>query len=102
MFSILYITAKNKSEAEKLARVLLKAKLIACANIFPIKSQYWWKDKIQSHDEYAIILKTKKKLVKDVIKNVKKHHSYDVPCVIAMPIISGNKDYLKWIGDETR
>jgi periplasmic divalent cation tolerance protein len=99
-FVIIYITTKNVAEARKIANTLVKEKLVACANIIPkIESTYWWKGKIEKSNEATIILKTKKKLVKDVIKRVKELHSYTVPCIITIPITGGNKDFLNWINE---
>ncbi len=97
-----YITAKDGKEAQKIAGVLLKQRLIACANITTIKSSYWWRGKIQKHGEALLIAKTKRNLMKKIIAAVKKHHSYSVPCVNALPILEGNPDFLKWIEEETR
>ena len=93
---------KDEKEAQKIAGVLLKERLIACANITNIKSAYWWRGRIQRHGEALLIAKTKRKLMKKIIATVKKHHSYSTPCVNALPILEGNPDYLKWIDKETK
>lgn len=100
-FIAVYITAKDRKEAEKIAGILLRKRLIACANVMPIKSAYWWKGRIEKHGEFLLIAKTKKSLYKKILAEVKKHHSYSVPCVNALPIIEGNPDYLKWVEEET-
>ncbi len=97
-----YITAKNGKEAQAIASQLLKEKLIACANIFPIDSMYWWNGKMQSRGESAIIAKTKSSNRQKIIKRVKELHSDKVPCVVFWPISGGNKDYLEWTRKETK
>ena len=97
-----YITAKDRKEAKKIAGMLLRKRLIACANVMPVKSAYWWNGKIQEHGEFLLIGKTKKTLYKKILSEVKKHHSYSKPCVNALPILEGNPDYLKWVEDETQ
>ncbi len=98
-----YITTKDPKEAKKIARLLLKERLIACANIIPkIESAYWWKGKIESHPEALLIGKTEKGLEKEIISFVKKHHSYTVPCVNFLPILKGNPDWLAWLEKETK
>ena len=97
-----YITAKDVDEAHSLARRLLEKRLVACVNFFPVKSMYWWKNKIENHDEAVIIAKTRSALADKIIAFVKKNHSYDIPCVNIMPIEKGNPDYFKWIDKETR
>ena len=101
-FSIIYITAPNKEEAEKISRVLLEERLIACANIIDsITSLYWWKGEIQKSGEALLIAKTKESLIDQLIKRVKALHSYECPCIVSFSIAKGNPDFLKWISDET-
>jgi periplasmic divalent cation tolerance protein len=97
------VTAKDKAQARKIARRLLEAKLIACANIVEgVESLFWWQGKIDSATEALLILKTRRSLLKKIILEVKATHSYDTPEVIAMPIIGGSADYLKWIDTSVR
>ncbi len=102
MFVSVYITAKDSSEARKIANFLVKNRLAACANIFPIESIYWWNGKVQNEKEYAIIAKARKDSMKKLTSAVKRIHSYSVPCVVSWPIIEGNKDYFEWVKKETR
>ena len=103
MYTVILITAKNKAQATKIARALLKEKLIACANIVGgVTSLFWWQGAIDSATETLLIIKTKRRLVKKIIAAVKKLHSYDVPEIIALPIVEGNKDYLRWINASVR
>ena len=99
---IILITAKNQQEAEKISQALVHQKLIACANILKdIKSFFWWEGKIDEADEVLLILKTKKSLFRKIEKAVKTLHSYEVPEIIALPIIEGHKPYLKWVNEST-
>jgi len=103
MFIVVFITTANRGEAERISKVLLDARLIACANIIRgIDSRFWWKRKKEKAREYLLIAKTKKALFKKLIKVVKKEHSYDVPEIIALPIISGHKPYLDWINKSVK
>jgi periplasmic divalent cation tolerance protein len=99
MISI-YITCKDNKEAEEISKHLLKRRLIACANLFPIKSFYWWKGKINEDNEIAIIAKTDMTNFEEIKQEVKKLHSYEVPCIVSWKIEQGNEDYLDWIKDE--
>ena len=93
-----YITAPNKSEAEKIVEKLLGKKLIACANvIYNVNSYFVWKNKVQNSKEIIICGKTISKNQKKIIQIVKSLHSYSVPCVIFFDIKNGNRDFLKWI-----
>ena len=98
MYIVVFVTVKDKDEAEKIAAHLVKNKLAACVNIVPgVSSVFWWENKIDQASEVLLIVKTKKALFKKLAAAVKKTHSYSVPEIIALPIIDGNKDYLNWI-----
>ena len=98
-----YITCANIKEAKKISSALVRKKLIACANIFNnVQSVFLWKKKVNLSKEIIIMGKTTKKLQTKIISEVKKIHSYDVPCIIFSKIYSGNKDFLKWISKSTR
>jgi periplasmic divalent cation tolerance protein len=95
-----YITSSNIDTAKKISRMLLEKRLIACANIHPIHSLYWWKDKIEEDDEYAIIAKTEKENYKKIEEEVIRIHDYDVPCIDSWDIDDVNPLYEKWLKSE--
>jgi periplasmic divalent cation tolerance protein len=99
MISI-YTTCKNKKEAKKIADILLKKRLIACANFFPVESRYWWKGKLASGKEYALLMKSKGK-AKEIVKEIEKAHSYNVPG-ISIEKIKTSKKTSKWIKREVK
>ena len=98
---ILYVTCKNSKEAEKITFHLLTKRLIACANIFPIKSMYWWNGKIAKGKEHVIIAKTTANNLKKAEKEIKRMHSYKVPCILSINA-SANKEYLDWLKKEIK
>lgn len=101
--NIVYITAKDKAEAGKIGQELVRLRLVACVNIIEkMNSMYWWEGKIQDDTECVLIAKTRQSLVKKLVKKVKSIHSYSCPCVVSLPIIDGNKDFLDWIKEETK
>jgi len=100
-FIIIYITHKNLKEAKKVAEHLLREKLIACVNYFPIESSYWWKGKIENSKEIVSLMKTKKENWKKVKAEVEKIHPYDVPCIMKIEV-EANKEYFDWIQKETK
>jgi periplasmic divalent cation tolerance protein len=101
-FIVIFVTAKNPEEAQKIAKALTKRRLAACVNIMPeVDSHFWWQDKLDNKKESLLIIKTKETLLPDIVKSVKKIHSYSVPEIIALPIIGGSKDYMDWIDSET-
>jgi periplasmic divalent cation tolerance protein len=97
-FIIIFITTPTEKEAQKISDKLLKEKLVACTNIIKnVDSRFWWKNKIESANEILLTAKTDLKFLNDIVKIVKQLHSYEVPEIIALPIIDANKDYLEWI-----
>jgi periplasmic divalent cation tolerance protein len=100
--TLVYVTAGSRDEAVSIGRALVEARLAACANILPpITSIYRWDDAIQEDEEVGFIVKTRAELVPAVTARVSELHSYDCPCVVAMPITDGNPYFLDWIMKET-
>ena len=103
MFVIIFITASNKKEAGRIAQGLIKKRLAACVNIAgDIKSLFRWKGKIDKAREVLLIVKSKKTNFKKIAGFVRSVHSYQVPEIIAVPIIAGDKPYLEWINAAVR
>jgi len=99
---LVYITASSGEEARKIARALVEERLAACANLLgKINSIYWWNDAVQEDKEVALIVKSRAELVPRIVERVKALHSYDCPCVVAMPIVDGNRAFVDWISAET-
>jgi len=99
---LVYVTAPNLAEAESLARLAVEGRLAACANILPgMRSLYWWQGKLEQADEVVLLLKTTGALVPALTQALTSAHSYDCPCVVALPIDAGNPDFLRWIDAET-
>lgn len=101
-YIVVYVTCASKTEAEELAGKVVTERLAACANIINgVNSVFHWQGKIDSAEESLMILKTRKKLLKELTGFVQLHHSYDVPEIIAIPIIGGSDEYMNWIEAET-
>lgn len=99
---LVYVTAPSLAEAESLARLAVEGRLAACANILPaMRSLYWWQGRLETADEAVLLLKTTEALVPALTRALAEAHSYDCPCVVALPIASGNPDFLRWIEAET-
>jgi periplasmic divalent cation tolerance protein len=98
---VIFVTTSTEEEAHRIAELLLGRRKAACVNIVPrIDSSFWWQGKLDSARESLLIIKTRASLLSEIIELVKSVHSYAVPEIIALPIIGGNEDYLKWIDDE--
>ena len=91
-----YITNPSKKHAEKIALHLLNKKLIACANIFPVQSLYFWKGGIEKSKEYVLIAKTIKENFEKIKEEVRKIHEYKIP-LIAKIEVETNEEYENWI-----
>jgi periplasmic divalent cation tolerance protein len=98
-----YVTARDADEATRIGRALVQSRLAACANVHAkITSIYRWQGELCEDTEAVLIAKTREALVAPLIEKVKALHSYDCPCVVALPVTDGNPDFLAWIEDETR
>ena len=96
--AIVLVTAPNLKVARKLAKIILQARLVACANLVPqIESHYWWRGKLESAAEVLIILKTTPARLPQLQKCVLKNHPYETPEFVVLPVTSGNKQYLDWV-----
>lgn len=103
MHIVIFVTASNNEEAQKIANKLIESKLAACVNIIDnIKSVFWWEGKQDFANETLLIIKSKKSKLSKIIKLVKSVHSYQVPEIIALPIIAGDKKYLRWLDESVR
>jgi len=99
---VVLITAPSAEEAERLGRALLDERLAACVNTAPVRSAYWWQGRIEEAAEVLLVVKTLDRLVEPLVARVRALHSYTVPEVVALPVLAGNPDYLRWIEDSVR
>ncbi len=100
-YIVVYVTTPDLNVSKKIADTVVKEKLGACVNITSkINSTYYWQGNIENDDEYLLIIKTREDRFNQLEKRIKELHPYTVPEIIAMPIVRGSQDYLKWI-DET-
>ena len=97
----IFTTAEKKEDAEKIARDVVEKRLAACAQVLgPIESTYWWQGEVEKAEEWLCILKSRNDLYAELEKAIKGIHPYDVPEILAVPVISGNPDYLQWLDKE--
>ncbi|MYJ71825.1 MAG: divalent-cation tolerance protein CutA [Rhodospirillaceae bacterium] len=100
--TLVYMTAGSVEEARSIGASLVERRLAACVNILPgMLSQYRWEGSIQTDEEVVLIAKTRSDLVASLTGHVQEIHSYDCPCVVALPIDGGNPAFLQWIEEET-
>lgn len=96
-------TTEKKDDAKKIAKALVDRRLAACVQLLgPIVSTYWWKDNVETAEEWLCHVKTLKSLYQETEKAIKTMHPYETPEIIAMPIVAGSDDYLAWLSRELR
>lgn len=99
---IVYATASDPDEAERIGRTLVTERLAACANVIAgMRSVYWWEGRVQDASEAVLILKTTDARLAAVVARLRALHSYDCPCIEAWPVADGNPDFLAWVARET-
>ena len=100
--SFCYVTAGSHDEALTIGRTVVQERLAACANVLDgVSSIYWWQGALEQAGEVVVILKTRAELVERLTARIRELHSYECPCVVALPIAAGNPEYLDWIAGET-
>jgi periplasmic divalent cation tolerance protein len=102
-YRIVLVTCASVAEARRIGRSAVEKKLAACANIVTgVESIYRWKRKVERTREVLVIMKTSARRLRELESEVKRMHSYDVPEFVAVPIVAGSREYLKWIGENAR
>jgi len=96
-YTVVLVTTVDKQEAENIVQQLLEKRLIACANITAVYSIFHWSGKTEKAEEYLVAMKSRKDLFKNLAETVKALHSYEVPEIIAVPVVEGSKAYLDWL-----
>ena len=95
-------TAEHREDARRIADLLVEKHLAACVQIVgPVTSVYRWQGKVESAEEWQCLIKTRHALVDEVAEAIREVHPYEVPEIIAAPIVAGSRDYLDWIESQT-
>jgi periplasmic divalent cation tolerance protein len=100
-FSLIYITHPDRETARIISSRLIDERLVACANIFPMESAYWWEGAVRQEGEFVSIVKTRNDLVEKVQQVVEQSHPYEVPCILRFEV-TANQAYEKWIQEQTK
>ena len=97
-YILILVATKDKQEAEKITKALLNERLIACGNVAgPVTSLFHWSGQIEKSEECLVVMKSRMDLFAQVAERVKGLHSYEVPEILALPIVDGSKTYLDWM-----
>ena len=103
MYLLILCTTPNKEEAERISRILLEKKIVACTNIISeVNSFFLWKRNLDNSKESLILIKTLDKLYNEVERVIKENHQYEIPEIISFRIERGSKDYLNWMDEELK
>lgn len=101
---LVLITCKNKKEAQNIGMVLLRERLAGCVVTIPkVQSAYFWppkKKRIEKSEEALLLIKTLKKKFVQVEREIKRLHSYSVPCILEIPVKRVHRPYIKWLEQE--
>ena len=101
-FCIILVTCGGEKQARRIAESLVEEKLAACVNIVPrVDSVFAWKGKVNRQRETLLLIKTRISLFSKLSHQVKKLHSYEIPEIIALPVLAGERKYLNWLQSET-
>jgi len=95
---VVFCTA-SQGEARGIAKVLVEERLAACVNIASVESFFFWNGEFCEENEALLVIKTERALIERLIKRIKQIHSYELPEIIAIPIVDGSDEYLKWVKD---
>ena len=102
-YRVVLVTCGSIAEARRIGRAVVERKLAACANIVSgVESIYRWKGKVERAREVLVIMKITATRLRELEREVKRLHSYDVPEFIALPIVAGSQEYLRWIGENSQ
>jgi periplasmic divalent cation tolerance protein len=101
-YGVVLVTAGSKGEAEAIAHSLIQARFAACVSLMPIQSVYTWQDKVYQEEEWQLMIKTDLNQFADLETKIREIHSYEVPEIIALPILAGSQPYLDWISEQTQ
>ena len=100
---VVLMTAGSREEAEDIANTLVKEMLAACVNVLPgVTSVYRWEGELQRDQEWLLVAKSTRQVLDDLVRRVQALHSYDLPEVVALPVVGGNEAYLRWVDGEVQ
>jgi len=97
---VVMVTAPSEAEAAAIANHLIQHQLAACISIFPVSSVYTWSNQVHRDQEWQLMIKTQQETFPALEQAVQELHTYDVPEVIALPVVAGSLTYLNWISDQ--
>ncbi len=101
-YGVVLVTASSQQEGEAIAQALVESKMAACVTLMPVHSIYTWQGQVMSEQEWQLVIKTDLVQFPLLEKKIRELHSYEVPEIIALPILAGSQPYLQWIADNVK
>lgn len=101
-YGVILVTAPSQQEAEMIAETLIGAKLAACVTILPVQSVYTWQGEVHNDQEWQLLIKSELSRFDELETKIRQIHPYEVPEIIAVPIVAGSQPYLTWISQQVR
>jgi periplasmic divalent cation tolerance protein len=101
-YGVVLVTAASRAEAEAIAQALIQAHLAACVSLMPIQSVYTWQDTVHQEEEWQLMIKTDLNQFANLEVKIREIHSYEVPEIVALPILVGSQPYLNWLAEQTQ
>lgn len=101
-YGVVMVTAASRDEAEAIAKNLVASKLAACVSIMPIRSIYTWQEQVHNEEEWQLLIKTDLALFETLEAKIRELHSYELPEIIALPIVTSSAPYLAWISAQVK
>jgi periplasmic divalent cation tolerance protein len=94
-------TTETRAYAQAIADTVVAKRLTACVQIIgPITSTYWWQGEIETAEEWLCLIKTRRDLYEELEQAIREVHPYDVPEILAVPVVAGSQSYLDWLDHE--
>lgn len=101
-YGVVLVTAASQQEAEAIANSLVKSQLAACVSLLPILSIYTWQGELHQEQEWQLLIKTDLTQFPTLEAKIRELHSYEVPEIIALPILAGSQPYLQWLSQQVQ
>lgn len=98
-FGIVLVTAPSQEQADTIAQTLVQTKLAACVTVLPVRSVYTWQGEIHQDEEWQLLIKSDLAKFAELEAKIRAIHPYQVPEIIAVPILKGSTPYLQWIAE---
>jgi periplasmic divalent cation tolerance protein len=100
---VILCTCASEAEAARLARLLVEGRLAACVNVLPhVRSYYRWQGKVEASEELLLIVKSTRERFEEIRRTIEGAHSYEVPEIVALPVVAGSPAYLAWMDENLK